>query len=1306
MLGMPFFLDASPDNLAGIATFVDSSAIGNGGNITIITPFLSLSNGALILANTLGQGNAGSIAISTEQFSLTNGTLSTSSSATQGNAGSIFIFATDTFVADDSLITGNLGSTEEVPAVGKAGNILIEAREVSLTNTAQVQTRLFSGARGEPGTISVTAEDSISFTGENTGIFGNTQVDSAGDASDIDITTNSLTVSNGAILSASNSGQGKGGNITINATNSFALNEGGISTSSAGQGDAGNITINATNSFVATNNSRITSNIGSSTGTAARGRVGNISISSRDISFSDASQIQAGAFIGATATQSGTVSLTATERISLTGTNTGIFSNNDSGSLGDASNARLSAPNIVLNDGAILGASNSGQGKGGNVTINATDNVSFTNDSNIFVIASEDNAGNIDITTNSLIVSDGASLSARNSGQGKGGDVTINATDDVSFTNGSSIVVTGSEGGSINISAKNLSLINESAFFAGIDIDSGFADAQSGDIIIKLTEDLVLDGLDGENVTSIINNNVGTGNAGNIEITARNISFTNGGNVTSFSNGLGNTGDIILKATENIAFDGNRNSSLSGIQSAVTDEGEGASGNITIDAKNLSLTNGASIDTLVGGVGNSGNINIKVRDFVAIDGETGEVELQDGTLGIFASSIRSDVIGLGNSGDINLTTQNLTITNGGNILASIEGQGRAGKINLTTNNLFVDGQGSNTPSAIESSILLGGIGNGGSIEITTEQFSLTNGASLTTSSAGQGNAGNIFILATDTFVADDSLIVSNIGSPQGVPAVGKVGSIFIEAKEVSLTDTAQIQAGLFSGARGESGMVSVKAEESISFTGKDTGIFSDTEVDAVGNGSDIQLSAPSIFLSDGAGLTADNAGEGNGGSIEITTEQLSLTNEAGVNSNSRGEGNGGTIEITTEQLSLTNGASLNTTSIGQGDAGNISLSATDKFVADDSLITSNIGSPQGASAVGKVGNIFIEAREVSLTDTAQIQAAVLSGARGEESGKISLTAKDSISFTGEDTGIFSNTQIEALGDASDIQLSAPSIFLGDGTVLFANNAGEGNGGNIDVNADELQMNRGRISAATASGTGGEINLQIADNLILKNNSLISARADNDANGGNIDIDAEFIIAFPNQNNDIIASAEQGTGGNINITAEAIFGIQERKATPGNETNDIDASSEFGQSGNVTFNVPDTNIFQDTGELSSNVISAESISENACAATGQSGLILKGKGGVPPAPNLPLSSAILLDSDKPITPNFSQLNNQQQAINNNRFQIQPVKTSVGDIYPARGVIVREDGTVTLTAYPTNNIATRTPENAVNCNQTMQ
>jgi hypothetical protein len=49
----------------------------------------------------------------------------------------------------------------------------------------------------------------------------------------------------------------------------------------------------------------------------------------------------------------------------------------------------------------------------------------------------------------------------------------------------------------------------------------------------------------------------------------------------------------------------------------------------------------------------------------------------------------------------------------------------------------------------------------------------------------------------------------------------------------------------------------------------------------------------------------------------------------------------------------------------------------------------------------------------------------------------------------------------------------------------------------------------------------------------------------------------------------------------------------------------------------------------------------------------------------------------------------------------QLDIKPIKTSHGDIYPARGVIITEDGQTILTAYPTDNVPTRTPTPKKNC-----
>ena len=284
------------------------------------------------------------------------------------------------------------------------------------------------------------------------------------------------------------------------------------------------------------------------------------------------------------------------------------------------------------------------------------------------------------------------------------------------------------------------------------------------------------------------------------------------------------------------------------------------------------------------------------------------------------------------------------------------------------------------------------------------------------------------------------------------------------------------------------------------------------------------------------------------------------------------------------------------------------------------------------------------------------------------------------------------------GNAGGVTITTGSLSLTNGGLVDASTFGQGNAGRLTVQANSVSLdNNGRIRASTQSGSGGTINLQVAEDLTLRNNSFISARAFQEANGGNLEIDARFIVAFPSEGNgnDIIASAEQGDGGNINITAESLFGIAEGVAIEGNNSNDIDASSEFGLSGTVTINTPDVNAIQADTELPDNIVESEQTTAQACQSdriSGRvSGLTIKGKGGIPPEPIDPMNSDIFLVDGKATNPE-PQVQSQD---------IKPIKTSIGDIYPARGVIVHEDGGFILTAYPTDNIDTRTPQIRENC-----
>ena len=253
-----------------------------------------------------------------------------------------------------------------------------------------------------------------------------------------------------------------------------------------------------------------------------------------------------------------------------------------------------------------------------------------------------------------------------------------------------------------------------------------------------------------------------------------------------------------------------------------------------------------------------------------------------------------------------------------------------------------------------------------------------------------------------------------------------------------------------------------------------------------------------------------------------------------------------------------------------------------------------------------------------------------------------------------------------------------------------------------------------------------ISITLTDNLVLRDNSTISARADNNANGGNIDISAEFIIAYPSDGNgnDIIANASLGKGGNIEITAESLLGIEERKSFPNNGTNDIDASSEVGGlDGTVSINTPDNQPLRETTELSDNVVVPDAVTASACdvSATQETtnSLVIKGKGGIPPEATEYLSSDSLIIEDSLVIEKdlgaldipVSQTNNYEDTDNpvlNPDYissHVQPVayKDNGEPIYLARGIMKQEDGTVILTAVPNHNKTRQTPETFEACRQ---
>ena len=850
----------------------------------------------------------------------------------------------------------------------------------------------------------------------------------------------------------------------------------------------------------------------------------------------------------------------------------------------------------------------------------------------------------------------------------------------ISLTNQATVNVRGDNGGAINVNANNLEFTGASLFLAGIDINSGFAEAQAGNISIT-TNNIIARG-----DSQIRNETLGIGNAGNINIATGNLDFTERSAIIGTTFAQGDAGDVTINARGDVAFDldfGGIHTNI-GLQrnDTVVEGAVGNAGNININARSLNLTNGARLVSKTVGEGNAGDVTVNTTERVLIDGEGDTPVTINNNTFIFLSGILTEARpgGIGNAGDIEINTKELIVDNRAFVAADSDTLGDAGDIIINASENVFFGLDTLVLTQIQSN----GEGDGGDININTKKLNLVD-SFLLSDSKGKGDAGSIVINSSESVLLQDapdtdvsrfkegSLIISGVGI-LGDETEGNAGNIEINTKYLTSEGSSFIVAQ--TNGIGDGGDIIIQSEEGVFLNGSSR-ILSQVQENAVGDGGEINITSPVINLN---GLSAISTttlaeGEGTAGNISLNANNLTLTDNAIVDALTENNFNGGDITISANNINLLGGGKIVTATDGIGNAGNINLKISEKI-----NISGN--NPEFTQ--------FVE-------ELAQDEILRNDGGNAAADDRFRFATPSGIlRVLGGSSGLFANTSLNSTGNGGNITIVNPQEFsLADTALISVGSEGDGSAGSLFIESQSLSLDNGSLLAITPSGVGGNIILSIADNLILDRQSLISSQATGDANGGNINIDSQFIVAFPDRidgnGSDIVASAGEGNGGNISISAESVLGIKEGQATDNNRTNDIDASSEFGLNGTVSIFTPDVNPVQGVTKLPTNVITPQETTQQVCQANRESavnnGLTILGKGGIIPEPGQPLNSSnIYVDGETDSTTSIPA----------------PIETAQGTIQPARGIKVSEDGTITLTAYRTNSAGDRIPETR-NCGQ---
>ncbi|MBN4004281.1 hypothetical protein [Nostoc sp. LPT] len=780
---------------------------------------------------------------------------------------------------------------------------------------------------------------------------------------------------------------------------------------------------------------------------------------------------------------------------------------------GNAGDINIATGTLTLRDGGSINASLFGQGNIGNVNINAQGAVTITGQkddlasriNSAVLTGATGNSGNINITSNSFTLSNNAFLSTGILGQGNGGNISIQTSDAVELTHGFIFSNIGNggvgNGGRINITAGSLSLTDSSQIQSRMeDSDDQLPGGRgnAGDVNINVQGDISFRNSKPEEVNGIISqvDEGARGNGVNVTINTDSLEINDGSEIQGSTRGKGNSGNIIINARNHISLDGRSSDVFSRIINAVQPTAEGNAGNIQITTGTLKATNGAFISSSTDGKGNSGNISLNALDNIAFDNNS------------YATSNVFDQ-GIGDGGNIYLKTGSLLLTNGGQILTTVSGQGNAGNItveasdNIKLDGVFID-LDSDAFSILQSDLLIGGVGKAGNIQVTTGSLSVTNGAKISSVTAGGGNAGNITISARDNVTFSGFEGTEKFGSQvssYGVNnAIGNGGDIRITAGNLLLQDGGQLNAQ--NSGQGNGGNIFLDVGNTITLDGIGGNTLTNTVNTEASNGNagNIQIETGSLSLTNGGRISSSHGGgKGNGGNITINTRDTVRIDSVvkGVTFSSgeidissglfssllSGEGKGGDIEITTESLSVTNGASISALTGGQGNGGNITINARNTVTFDggkNGLFTS-VGTAGTGSSTGNAGNISINTRELFLKNLGilgaftsgqgnggniQVKTGTLTLKNGggiltfaqRNAGNININTRDAVIIDGisgnNTTGAFSFLSDGGVGKGGDIQITTNSLTLSNGGQLSATSFGKGNAGDIIVNASD------------------------------------------------------------------------------------------------------------------------------------------------------------------------------------------------------------------------------------------------------------
>ncbi|WPL17927.1 hypothetical protein Thiowin_02970 [Thiorhodovibrio winogradskyi] len=694
----------------------------------------------------------------------------------------------------------------------------------------------------------------------------------------------------------------------------------------------------------------------------------------------------------------------------------------------------------------------------------------------------------------------------------------------------------------------------------------------------------------------------------------------------------------------------------------------GRGGSIDIEAGNLHMVNSQltsdsyltdSMPTSVP-MGAAGGISIKVDGLLQLrnesviqsktdtDGNAGRIDIVASVIALDASDMSARTDGIGTAGDVRLFASDAIYLANGSAISALSSYsaeyprlGEAGHIHIETDTLSLLDSSIDVPS--------GNLAKAGVIEVIANRIHAdstidasgffhgltvfdTNNVAASFGPVGpidltaDGQSGDILLTASDIVFDHGAKAAINTNAGDG-------GSLHIRADTLALLNGSQFQAT--TSGRGQGGTIDLEVGGTFIIEGGQP-----TE--------GFTLSGGILTSSAALNLPGRPSKTGSAGPITISADTLIIGQDSRISSESISNGSSGPISITVGTLEARNGGWISSGTLGQGTAAPILIEASELVHVHSTHPTfflrgSHIGADSGFQLRGGAsGLVQIAAPTIIVEQGGEISSATYGGGAGgainliniseltllsggnmssstygtQSAGTINIQS-DSILINGEqanlyfsETGIFSESERSATGNAGNIHIEASSLLLTGGAKISTESQ-QADAGPIQISGGYLWLQDSQIttSAEGLLGNGGDITLT-PEQLILEGGFIRANTRAANASGGDIHIGSQALIASGNQ--------------------IEIGGNERQVFSPGSGRNIIQAAAPQGVQGEISVTTPELDMTASLVPLRAPFQDTNAILSDLCQLTDTreaSALIELGSGGLPPDAGEPLPATL-------------------------------------------------------------------------------